>query len=222
MSTDSENTTDSGVAEWLERWSRGPTRTRWERIPLQAGDEAPDFELLDSSGNPRRLHEAWNGHPALLLFWRHYGCSCGRERASRLRAEYAQYVELGANVLVIGYGNPERAAAYAERHAIPCPVLCDPTFKLYEAYDLLEGKPSQIVFDATDAHLQCDVNAWKELVESRQGTERAILDNPWQLPGEFVVDEKGVVRLAYRYQYCEDWPNPLVLIAAIKEAIWER
>jgi len=41
------------------------------------------------------------------------------------------------------------------------------------------------------------------------------------LPGEFVVDNKGVVRLAYRYQYCEDWPNPLVLVAAIKEAIWE-
>ena len=118
--------------------------------------------------------------------------------------------------------SPERAAAYAERNAIPCPVLCDPTFQVYEAYDLLEGKPSQIVFDATDAHLKCDINAWKELVESRQGTERAILDNPWQLPGEFVVDKKGVVRLAYRYQYCEDWPNPLVLVAAIKEAIWEN
>ena len=61
----------------------------------------------------------------------------------------------------------------------------------------------------------------RDLVESRQGTDRAILDDPWQLPGEFVVDRKGVVRLAYRYQYCEDWPNPLVLVAAIKEAIWD-
>jgi hypothetical protein len=36
------------------------------------------------------------------------------------------------------------------------------------------------------------------------------------LPGEFVVDRAGVIRLAYRYQYCEDFPNPLVLTTAIQ------
>ncbi len=221
MSTSSQNDPGNDVARWLEQWVKGPTRTRWDRIPLQSGDPAPDFELLDSTGVPRRLGEAWNGSPALLLFWRHYGCSCGRERAAWLKSEYAQYVELGATVVVIGYGEPARAAAYAKRHEIPCLVLCDPAFQAYQGYDLLEGKPSQIVFDATDAHLQCDVSAWKELVESRQGTERAILDNPWQLPGEFVVDKHGTVRLAYRYQYCEDWPDPRVLVAALKEALWD-
>jgi hypothetical protein len=30
-----------------------------------------------------------------------------------------------------------------------------------------------------------------------------------------------MVRLAYRYQYCEDWPDPRVLYSAIKEANWE-
>jgi len=221
MSTNPHNQTEAGVAQWLEHWVKGPTRTRWDRIPLQAGDPAPDFELPDSSGAARRLSETWNGSPALLLFWRHFGCSCGRDRAARLKTEYPQYMELGAKVVVIGYGEPERAAAYANRNEIPCPVLCDPAFQAYQAYDLLEGKPSQVVFDTTDAHLQCDVTAWKQLVESRQGTERAILDNPWQLPGEFVVDKRGLVRLAYRYQYCEDWPDPRVLLAAIKEAIWE-
>jgi len=39
---------------------------------------------------------------------------------------------------------------------------------------------------------------------------------------EYVVGKNGIVRLAYRYQYCEDIPNPLVMIAAIKEAIWEN
>jgi peroxiredoxin len=209
------------VEQWLKRWANGPTRTRWDRIPLQIGDPAPDLELLASSGKPTRLRDAWDGKPALLLFWRHYGCSCGRERAARLQSEHAQYVELGANVVVIGQAQPERAAAYAERNKIVCPVLCDPTFEAYRAYDLLEGKPSQVVFDTTDAHLRCDLDAWRDLVASRHGTERAIVENPWQLPGEFVVDKNGIVRLAYRYQYCEDWPNPLVLLAGIKEAIWE-
>ncbi len=208
--------------EWMSAWEKGPTRTRWTKIPLQTGDAAPDFELLDSSNNKVKLSSFWNAKPALLLFWRHYGCSCGRDRAARLQDEYSKYIELGANVVVIGQGEPERAAAYAEKNKIACPVLCDPTYQVYQAYDLLEGKTSQVVFDASDEFLQCDLGAGRNLQESRHGTERATVDSPWQLPGEFVVDENGVIRLTYRYQYCEDWPNPLVLIAGIKEAIWEN
>lgn len=203
-------------------WEKGPTRIRWTKIPLQVGDTAPDFELLDSSGKKVKLSSFWNDKPALLLFWRHYGCSCGRDRAARLQDEYAKYLELGANIVIIGQGEPERAAAYAEKNKITCPVLCDPTHQVYQAYDLLEGKTSQILFDAPDEYLKCDLEAGRKLLESRQGTDRAIVDSPWQLPGEFVVDKNGILRLVYRYQYCEDWPNPLVLIAGIKEAIWEN
>jgi hypothetical protein len=35
------------------------------------------------------------------------------------------------------------------------------------------------------------------------------------LPGEFVVDRGGIIRLAYRYQYCEDFPDPRVLTTAL-------
>ena len=221
MSSILESQQQAAEQEWLDYWQRGPTRIRWTKPPLQVGDTAPDFELLDSTGKPVQLRDFWRDGPALLLFWRHYGCSCGIERAKRLQTEYADYLQLDANVVVIGQGEPERSAVYAQNHNLPCPVLCDPTYRVYEAYDLLEGKPSQIVFDAPDAFLQCNYEAGVKLQQSRRGTERATVDNPWQLPGEFVVDRSGVIRLAYRYQYCEDWPNPLVLIGAIKEALWE-
>jgi peroxiredoxin len=222
MATNLESQIQSAEQEWLDLWKRGPSRLRWNKIPLQVGDPAPDFELQDSTGATVYIRDTWKNEPALLLFWRHYGCSCGIERAKRLQNEYSDYIELGANVIVIGQGEPERAAAYIQKHNLPCPVLCDPTYKVYEAYDLLEGKPSQIVFDAPDEFLQCNFDAGANLQRSRHGTERAAVDNPWQLPGEFVVDQQGTIRLAYRYQYCEDWPNPLVLIGAIKEAIWEN
>jgi len=203
-------------------WEKGPTRIRWTKLPLQVGDNAPDFELLDSSGNSITLSSFWNGKPVLILFWRHFGCSCGRDRAVRFQDEYSKYLELGANVVVVGQGEPERATAYAKKNKIDCPVLCDPTFQVYQAYGLLEGKPSQILFDAPDEYLKCEPEAGKKLLDSRQGTDQAIVDDPWQLPGEFVVDKKGIVRLAYRYQYCENWPDARVLIAGIKEAIWEN
>ncbi len=203
---------------WLQSWQRGPTRLRWTSVPLQAGDAAPDLVLHDASGNTCHLRDAWRDGPALLLFWRHYGCSCGRDRARRLNAEHERYVGLGAKVVVIGQAEPERSRVYAQANQLPCAILCDPTRLAYETYGLLEGQPSQIVFDAPDEFLRRDFEAGRRLQQSRHGTEAAPVDSPWQLPGEFVIDRAGRIRLAYRYQHCEDWPDPLVLIAAIKDA----
>jgi hypothetical protein len=83
----------------------------------------------------------------------------------------------------------------------------------------LEGKASQILFDASEELLRCEYAAGLKASQERHNTPRATVDSPWQMPGEFVIDRSGTIRLAYRYQYCEDWPNPMVLIAAIKEAV---
>ena len=217
MSSNVESLIEVAEQEWLEDWKRGPSRLRWSRIPLQVGDSAPDFVLPDMSSQPVHLRDYWKDRPALLLFWRHYGCGCGIERAQRLVQEYPDYTQAGANVIIIGAGEPERSALYVQTHSLPCPMLSDPAYQVYQAYDLLEGKPSQIVFNGSEELLRCDYDAGVQLAQSRHGTVRAAVDNPWQLPGEFVVDQRGVIRLAYRYQYCTDFPNPLVLLAAIKE-----
>lgn len=219
MGTPLDTQVQAAEQEWLEGWKRGPVRTRWKEVPLQVGDSAPDLELQDASGASVHLRDFWRDRPALLLFWRHYGCGCGIDRARKLQQEYADYVAAGANVAVIGQGEPERAAAYAAKYALLCPILCDPSYRTYEAYGLLEGKPSQIFFDASKELLQCDFDAGLRLAQARREADRPLVDSPWQLPGEFVVDHGGIISLAYRYQYCEDFPNPLVLVAAIKEAV---
>ena len=38
-------------------------------------------------------------------------------------------------------------------------VLCDPAYEAYQAYGLVEGKPSQILFDAPDEYLRRDPQA---------------------------------------------------------------
>lgn len=168
--------------EWMAAWQRGPTRTRWKKPPLQIGDPAPNLKLQDQTGKIVQLQDFWKNGPALLLFWRHYGCSCGMDRARRLQSEYPEYVKQGASVVVIGQGEPERAAEYARKNNITCPVLCDPTYQAYETYDLLEGMPSQIFFDSSDELLRCDVEAAIKLAESRHGTDRAVVDSPGSSP----------------------------------------
>jgi len=207
--------------EFLKTWKQGPTRLRWSKLPPQVGDPAPNLELQDSNGKRVSLRGFWRKRPALLMFWRHYGCGCGVDRATRLQEEYAGYVGAGANVLVIGQGEPERATAYAQKYGIPCPVLCDPDFRAYQAYGLLEGEPSLFLYDAPQDLQRRGDDATQRFIEGRREAGRPLVDDPWQLPGEFVVDRGGILRLTYRYNYCEDFPDPRVIVVVIREAVAE-
>lgn len=207
--------------EWLESWTQGPVRTRWSKLPLQVGDPAPDIQLLDESGQHVELKQFWQSGPALLIFLRHYGCSCAHGRAELLVNEYDDYVNLGASVVAIGQGEPERSAAFAQLKSLPGPILSDPQRSAFKAFNILEGKPSQVAYGLSDEFLKCDYQVALDVQESRRGSEYAPVDNPYQLPAEFVINRNGIISLAYRSQYCADFANPEVLIAAIKEAKME-
>lgn len=201
---------------WLEAWLRGPQRTRWERTPPQVGDGAPDVELLSIEKKPVRLSEHWSRGPTHLIFLRHYGCSCGKERAAQLREEYPKLIEAGAQVIAIGQGEPERTIEYIKVRQLPCPVLCDPEYRAYNAYALLEGTPAQILHDFE--WVPGDEATGRKLMGSRRDTDLRLVDNPWLLPAEFIIDRQGIIRYAHRYQYCEDFPPLTVLLGAIKAA----
>ena len=210
--------------QWIEHWRTGPTRERWAELPPQRGDIAPDLELVDArSGDPVALSRLWTEGPALLLFWRHFGCSCGRDRAERLRREYADYMGAGATVALIGQGEPERTLAYAEANDLPESIwlLCDPEERAYRAFGLLEGGPIEVLFDASDEYLRCEPAVGAGMVEQRRALGRPVVDNPWLLPGEFVVAPDGRLVTTYRFQFCEHWIDPRANVAAIRFASGE-
>ncbi len=208
----------AGEARWRDAWATGPTRLRWTSLPVQAGDPAPEARLPDHEGRDVDLASLWSRRPLLLLFWRHFGCSCGMDRAARLRDELAAYREAGADVAIVGQGVPARAARYRERQRLEVPILCDPDLAAYQAFGLLQGTAAQVLFDAADPMLRCELQAGLDQSAARHGTDRALVDDPWQLPGEFVIGTDGVIRSVHRYGWCEDYPDPRVHIAVIREA----
>ncbi len=205
-------------ARWRAGWASGPTRLRWDSVPVQVGDQAPDATLPDHERAAIALSQMWRSQPLLALFWRHFGCSCGMDRAARLRAELPDYRAAGGDVVIIGQGEPERAARYRDRQQLDVPILCDLDRSVYRAYGLLQGTPAQILFDAPDPLLRCEPDAGLALAAGRSGTDRALVDDPWQLPGEFVIAPDGSIRGAHRYNWCEDYPDPRVHVALIRQA----
>jgi peroxiredoxin len=216
--------TDAAGREWLDHWRAGPTRRRWTELPPQVGDPAPDLALPDArTGESRPLSGLWDRGPALLLFWRHFGCSCGRDRAARLRRELPDYLAAGATVAVIGQGERDRTVVYASANELPDSValLCDPAEEAYRAYGLLEGGPAEVLFDAPDEYLTCQPEVGLGMAAERQALARPVVDNPWLLPGEFVVGPDGRLASTYRFQFCEHWIDPRVNLAAIRFASGE-
>lgn len=200
-------------AEWLQAWLAGPSRTRYATLPPQIGDAAPDISLRETSGTSRRLSEFWKVRPAIILFMRHFGCSCLAARWETLKEDLLAFEGAGAQVVAVCQGEPERAKAVAARRGYPFSLLCDPDRNAYKLYGLVEGTPAQILHDF--AWKPGDRETGEKLLSSRRGTERALVDNPWQLPGEFVVATSGRLSLTHRYQYCEDFPPKTVLLGAI-------
>lgn len=216
MISGSETEVEYAQDEWRTRFVAGPTRLRWNRLPPQVGDKAPDIELLDQNGHPRALSKFWNDTAALLLFWRHNGCTCGFDRAQRLKDEFEAYEATGARVVIVGQAEPSRANAYAATYSLPCAVLCDPEYLAYQAFGLREGDRSQVIYDAPEQYWTSDLDVWSDVLQERRDMGRPLVDNPWQLPGEFVVAADGTLKLAHHYNHCEDYPDPRVLLSALR------
>ena len=152
-----------------------------------------------------------------MMFWRHFGCGCGVGRAERLQKEYDQLVQSGANVVAVGQGDPERAACYKTKFSVQCPFLVDPDEHVYRAYGLLETSPWLLLGSPKPGP-----KYFQNLIGVHREKGRPVADNPFLLPGEFVVNTQGRLTLTYRYQYCDNDPEVETLINSIKEASENR
>lgn len=208
--------TAAAEAEWMQGWDAGPVEA--EGAWLATGSSAPDLVLPDHTGTPRFLSEFWAGGPALVMFWRHFGCGCGTERAKRLRGEHAALDEAGLNPVIVGQGEPSRAAAYREHHGLRFPILCDPDHQAYRAWGIGQWAVERVLFDAPSEYWDRPHELGVALQDDRREQGNPLVDDPWRAVAEFVVSTAGTVRLAYVYQYCEDFPDVRVLTTAARLA----
>jgi peroxiredoxin len=203
--------------KWLDLWRRGPLRTRWRSMPLQIGDLAPSLRLQDHRGETVDLASVWRNRPALLVFWRHFGCSAGFARAQALRESWGE-LAAGLHVVAIGQAEPERTAWYVRRRDLPVAMtfLCDPEGLAYEAFGLLDGLPHQVLFRLPEPMQRRDFEAGVAVAAQRRHAGDPLVDSPWLMPGEFLVDASGVVHMAHRYTHIFDAPEPAILLAALR------
>lgn len=201
----------SAENRWLDGWMKGPTI---EGRPLRRGDAAPDVTVYQCDGTEVPLSVAWSDKPALILLWRHLGCGCGRERARRLAGEIEDYVQAGLEVVVIAPGDPERVDEYAERNGLTVLTLADPDYSAHKGFGLGHWGVEQVLYDAPLEYCDLSLEHGKAMIEDRRSKGYHLADDEWMQSGEFVVGRDGQIRVAYVYNYCEDYPDPRIFITA--------
>lgn len=100
---------------------------------VEAGAQAPDFELVDHQGHTVRLRD-FRGRRVVLYFYPKDGTpGCTREACS-FRDVYGRLQRVGAVVLGVSPDPPESHGRFCERYGLPFPLLSDPGGKVAQAY----------------------------------------------------------------------------------------
>jgi prostamide/prostaglandin F2alpha synthase len=184
-------------------------------LPGPGLDEpAPDVSLLDMTARQASLSHVWHDEPAVVVFLRYFGCPFCQAQVVQLRDERERFRKAGGGIVLIGQGTPSDAVAFTERMNQPFECLVDPDRSAYRAYGLARARPSQVAGPRVALpFLRANVH--------RETLQRGLKGGSFmQMPGTFVVDTDGLVRMAHRNRHVADTPSNeriLEVLAALRE-----
>jgi peroxiredoxin len=172
------------------------------RQALQVGATAPDFTLPDSHGKPVTLSALLARGPAVVTFYRGGWCPFCDLQLRAYQGVLGGIHDLGAELVAISPQTPDYALSDVEKKQLTFPVLTDKGNRVAREFKL--------VFTLSDELRKLQTHFGSVLPKFNG-------DDSWELPmpGTFVLDRHGVVRLA-----AVD-PNWMVRVepAAILEAL---
>lgn len=108
---------------------------------VEAGEQAPDFELESDTGERVRLSD-FRGRPVVVYFYPRDNTSGCTTQACELRDDYAAYQERDAVILGISPDTTESHVRFRAKHALPFSLLADPDHRVAERYGAWGEKTS--------------------------------------------------------------------------------
>jgi len=104
-----------------------------EPVRLQEGEPAPDFTLLDQSGEPFTLSST-RGSKTIVYFYGEAGTPACTSQACDFRDNMRVFEDAGYRVVGISRDEPSANAAFARDERLPQVILSDPTREVHERY----------------------------------------------------------------------------------------
>jgi len=181
--------------------------TRIEKEPGAIPESLDDAMVVDETGAAVRLADTWRDRPVVLAFVRHFGCPLCHEFAVALQQSAEAIREAGADVIVVGHGQPEGAARFRTQFELAIPVLVDRHRHIFE----LLGFRRNLGGTANPLTMLLAFRAWRR--GARQGWAAG---DPWQLGGVLIVQPGGEISYRHESRYAGDHPKIEALLAELR------
>jgi peroxiredoxin len=153
------------------------------KVKIKVGDKAPVFKLESYNGGMIDLAEIIGKQKIVLIFSRYFGCPICQLDLQELLEREPEIEEKQAKILYITQSGPEIAKDFIEEEDLSFPVIPSTKDKLYAQYGL--GKFTAGTLAKIPSKLKAAKKAKIEHGEY-EGSET-------QCPGQFVIDENGVI-----------------------------
>ena len=105
-----------------------------EGEPMQRGDRAPDFELPDETGHPRRLSEMLRAGPVVLFFYPRAMTSGCTAEACHFRDLRTEFEKVAAQRMGISVDPVGKQKQFSAKHNFDYPLLSDKDGSVARAY----------------------------------------------------------------------------------------
>jgi peroxiredoxin len=182
---------------------------------LALGQAAPSFRLPSAQGGEVGLKEYAGRRNVILFFAKGMACGFCRQKMSQLARGAPRFQALDADIVMIAPTTLERGRFYAKNFPLPFPYLCDPDYRVYEAYGMPVRPHSLLWKTRVMVHAMrmppAEVTELGAAKPALSELPRFVNDDDL---GFFVVDKGGTLRYASTAPYVEfDRTKPVAMPA---------
>ena len=100
---------------------------------LQAGDQVPEFSVLDDRGNTHSLSN-YQGQKLVVFFYPKANTPGCTAEACDLRDHYKELQEAGYALLGVSADSQKKQRNFSEKYSFPFPLLADEDKQVIEAF----------------------------------------------------------------------------------------
>jgi peroxiredoxin len=171
---------------------------------LKEGEQAPNFTLPDALGNQMSLSELLKHGPVVITFYRGEWCPYCNLTLRAYEKVLPQMQALGASLVAISPQTPDHSLSTTEKMELTFAVLSDVGNKVAREFGLVFSIDE--VVRGAHRHVGADLPKFNG-------------DDSWELPmaGTFVVDQSGIVRLAFVDANFTRRLDPGVIVGRLEE-----
>lgn len=112
---------------------------------LQIGDQVPDIELPDATGQVVRLSDLWQQNILVVAFYRGGWCPYCNLELRAWQQHQESLIELGGRLVAISPQTPDNSLSTAEKNQLAFPVLSDSNLLAANAFGIAFELPKALI-----------------------------------------------------------------------------